>query len=89
MSTPKTIDDYLEREGDDMRPALERLRKTIHSVVLRAVLEDFEDELEGYETSKGTLCFQPEHPLPAALVRAPIKARIERTKKPNPRKRSG
>lgn len=45
-----------------------------------AVLEDFEDELEGYERSKGTIRFQPEHPLPAALIRKLIKARIERTK---------
>ena len=34
------------------------------------------DELKAYETSKGTIRFQPDHPLPAALVRKLVKARI-------------
>ena len=33
-------------------------------------------ELEGFETSKGTVRFQPEHPLPAALVRKLVRARL-------------
>ncbi len=35
-----------------------------------------QDELKDYDTSKGTIRFQPDHPLPAALVRKLVKARI-------------
>ncbi len=34
------------------------------------------DELEGYGVSKGTVRFQPAHPLPVALVRKLVKARV-------------
>jgi uncharacterized protein YdhG (YjbR/CyaY superfamily) len=37
---------------------------------------DFADELEGFETSKGTIRFQPDRPLPVALVKKIVKARI-------------
>ena len=33
-------------------------------------------ELQDYDTSKGTIRFQPEQPLPAALVRKLVKARV-------------
>jgi uncharacterized protein YdhG (YjbR/CyaY superfamily) len=33
-------------------------------------------ELEDYDTSKGTIRFQPDNPLPAAIVRKLVKARI-------------
>jgi uncharacterized protein YdhG (YjbR/CyaY superfamily) len=52
-----------------------------------AVLDSFKSELADYETSKGTIRFQPDHPLPAGLVKKLIKARITRTAKPSPRKR--
>jgi len=39
-------------------------------------IEAHRDDLETYDTSKGTIRFQPNRPLPAALVRKPVKARI-------------
>lgn len=36
----------------------------------------FKKELKDYETSKGTIRFQPRRPLPAALVRKIVRARI-------------
>lgn len=51
------------------------------------VLDTFTSELADYETSKGTIRFQPDHPLPAGLVKKLIKARMARTAKASPRKR--
>jgi uncharacterized protein YdhG (YjbR/CyaY superfamily) len=52
------------------------------------VLELFEEELKDYQTSKGTVRFQPDHPLPAGLVRRMINARIARTAARTTRKRT-
>ena len=41
-----------------------------------AVLAAHSKELKGYNTSKGPIRFQPGKPLPAALVRKLVKARI-------------
>ncbi len=41
-----------------------------------AVVEAHKKELKGYGLSKGTIRFQPDHPLPATLVRKLVKARI-------------
>jgi uncharacterized protein YdhG (YjbR/CyaY superfamily) len=41
-----------------------------------STVADHQDELKDYDTSKGTIRFQPDHPLPAALVRKLVKARI-------------
>ncbi len=40
------------------------------------IVQPYASELKGFETSKGTVRFQPEHPLPATLVRKLVKARI-------------
>ncbi len=39
-------------------------------------VEAHKDELEAYDTSKGTIRFQADSPLPATLVRKLVKARI-------------
>ena len=36
----------------------------------------FKNELEAFDTSKGTIRFQPDDPLPATLIRKLVKARI-------------
>jgi len=41
-----------------------------------AMVERFGDALEDYDTSKGTIRFQADHPLPADLVRELVLARI-------------
>ena len=41
-----------------------------------AVLRAHADELKGYDTSKGTIRFAPDKPLPLRLVRKLVKARL-------------
>jgi uncharacterized protein YdhG (YjbR/CyaY superfamily) len=41
-----------------------------------ALAKKFQDQLKKFETSKGTIRFSPDRPLPAALVRKLVKARI-------------
>ena len=45
-----------------------------------STVETFKAELAGFETSKGTIRFQPDNPLPAALVRKLVKARVTENK---------
>ena len=39
-------------------------------------LRKFRDELRNFQTSKGTLRFSPDNPLPVALVKKLVKARV-------------
>ena len=97
---------------DDARAALEKLRKTIKSIVPDAVevisyqiptfkyqgrmlvsyaafaehcsffpgagpIETHRNELTSYPTSKGTIRFTPDRPLPASLIKKLVKTRIQ------------
>jgi uncharacterized protein YdhG (YjbR/CyaY superfamily) len=42
-----------------------------------STLAAHKEELKGYDTSKGTIRFQADKPLPVALVRKLVKARLE------------
>jgi len=41
-----------------------------------AVIDEFKDELKGFLTSKGTIQFPTNKPLPAALIRKMVKVRL-------------
>jgi len=42
-----------------------------------AVLHAFKDELQGYTTSKGTIQFPLDKPMPVALIKKLVKARVD------------
>lgn len=51
-----------------------------------AVIAAHRNELKGFETSKGTIRFPPDKPLPATLVKRMVKARIEENNAKWPKK---
>jgi len=53
------------------------------------MVNEFKDDLEGYETSKGTIRFQPERPIPTSLVRRIVKARVAQNAAKQSKAKSG
>jgi uncharacterized protein YdhG (YjbR/CyaY superfamily) len=49
------------------------------------VIEMFKDELRGFSTSKGTIHFPIDGPLPSALIKKIVKARVAQSKSKGPR----
>ncbi len=56
-------------------------------VMSPAVMAAHQDDLKGYGTSKGTIRFTPDAPLPAALVKKLVEARIAENEARRVRKR--
>ena len=52
-----------------------------------SILDDFKEEVSAYSTSRGTVRFTPEKPLPADLVTRIVKARMAQNKAARPGKR--
>jgi len=50
-----------------------------------SVIEAFRNELKGFSTSKGTIQFPIDKPLPAALIKKLVKARVSQKKNKKPR----
>ena len=50
-----------------------------------AVMKALENDLKNFETSKGTIRFPPDKPLPAALVKKIVKARLAEKNRKKPR----
>jgi uncharacterized protein YdhG (YjbR/CyaY superfamily) len=46
-----------------------------------SVIEQFKEELKSYKIAKGTIQFPVDKPLPAALLKKVVKARLDRIKK--------
>src|SRR6266481_5747655 len=110
-ATARDVDEYLAGVPKEVRPTLEKLRRTIkaaapmasevisyqmpmykhHGMVVgfaafknhcsifpgAAVMDTYKEELKRYDTSKGTIRFPANKPLPATLVKKLVRARIK------------
>jgi len=56
---------------------------------LGSTVQGHRDELKGYDTSKGTIRFDAKHPLPTALVRKLVRARIAENRRYDSEARPG
>ena len=52
-----------------------------------SVVEKLKPKLRGYETSKGAIRFQPDKPLPVALIRQLLRARVQELQQPADRRK--
>ncbi|MFN7933446.1 MAG: DUF1801 domain-containing protein [Bryobacteraceae bacterium] len=55
-------------------------------VMSSTLLGKMQQEVKGYKTSKGTIQFPPDKPLPASLIRKIVKARMQENKEFSVRK---
>ena len=54
-----------------------RVLETLQFVPHPSVIEAFKEELKGFVTSKGTIQFSTDKPLPIALIKRLVKARVK------------
>ena len=76
---PQTIDEYLAPLPDTMvlvYPPFGAVKNHCALYPGASPVEAHKAELKAYGTSKGTIRFPPESPLPAPLVRKLVKTRI-------------
>lgn len=92
MNTVESIDSYLYNQPKDIQVTLQKLRHSIQDVVHYAAfkkhislfpgasgVQAFEEQLTGYITSKGTIQFPLQEPLPMELISEIVKFRISET----------
>ncbi len=81
MKKPSSVAAYLRAVPPVPRAALQKLRKAIKAAapslfMSTALTKAYRRALASYDTSKGTIRFTVDKPLPATLVRRLVKARI-------------
>jgi uncharacterized protein YdhG (YjbR/CyaY superfamily) len=59
------------------RPLIYMAASKHHCALYGPAVVEFQDDLTGYDTSKGTIRFPRNKPLPAALVKKLVKARMK------------